>query len=175
MNWNSVDMAASDAAFWTGCDSKWDGSETVMMRSRAFCARLPRKPRISLLFASFVQTIIIVLQGIQVTYDLIRGFHYGKYHLTMALPTMFHPLVVFGLFRLPAALWITNEYDYADVNSRGNLLEGLSLSRVQSEVASALPNVRLLSHSEDLTAPKKKISAQMADGFGDIHFLGPIG
>ena len=74
----------------------------------------------------------------------------------MAVPTIFYPLAVFGLFRLPAALWLTNEYGYADVDSRGDLLEGLGLSRVQSEVALASPNVRLLSHSKDLAAPDKK-------------------
>ena len=119
--------------------------------------------------------IIIVLQETQATYDLIKGFHYGKYALTMALPTIFYPLAVFEPFRLPAALWLTNEHGYADVHSRGDLLEGLSLSRVQSEVASVSSNVRLLSHSEDLAVLKKKPSAQMADGSGDIHFLSPTG
>ncbi|XTI87958.1 hypothetical protein V2W45_1342781 [Cenococcum geophilum] len=64
-------MAASNAAFWTGRDSKGD----------------------------------------------LPGFHYEKHALTMALPTIFSPLIVFGLFRLPAALWLTNEYGYADVDS----------------------------------------------------------
>lgn len=64
-----------------------------------------------------MQTIAIVLQGTQATYDLTRGFHYEKHALTMALPTIFSPLIVFGLFRLPAALWLTNEYGYADVDS----------------------------------------------------------
>ena len=157
MDWNSADMAASNATFWTGRDSKWDGSETMMMKSRAFYTRLPRKPRISLLSASSVHIIIIVLQETQATYDLIRGFHYGKYALTMALPTIFYPLAVFEFFRLPASLWLTNEYGYSDVHSRGDLLEGLSLPRIQSEVASVSPNVRLLSHSEDLAALKKNL------------------
>jgi hypothetical protein len=117
INWNSTDMVASNAAFWTGRGSKGDGSETMMLKSRAFCTRLPRKPRVSLLSTSSVQKIIIVLQGTQATYDLIRGFHYGKYALTVALPTIFSPLAVFGLFRLPAALWLINEYGYADVDS----------------------------------------------------------
>lgn len=42
MNWNSADMASSNAAFWTGCDSKGDGSETMMLKSRAFCTKSPR-------------------------------------------------------------------------------------------------------------------------------------
>jgi hypothetical protein len=117
INWNSTDMVASNAAFWTGRGSKGDGSETMMLKSRAFCTRLPRKPRVSLLSTSSVQKIIIVLQGTQATCDLIRGFHYGKYALTVALPTVFSPLAVFGLFRLPAALWLINEYGYADVDS----------------------------------------------------------
>ena len=37
MNWNSADMASSNAAFWTGRDSKGDGSETMVLKSRAFC------------------------------------------------------------------------------------------------------------------------------------------
>src|ERR1700761_5036502 len=67
--WTAADMAASNAVFWTG--NSWDGSEEMMNRSRKFCTRLPNHNRINFLSASAAKTLIVTLQGVQVTYSIL--------------------------------------------------------------------------------------------------------
>ena len=107
--WTAEDMAASNAAFWTG--NEWDGSENIMLLSREWITRRPTHNRVSLLSVSMLGTIIIAMQGVQATYQLLQIIWT---HLSpiQALPDMFIPLAVGSLFRLPAAMWLTNEFGY---------------------------------------------------------------
>src|SRR5277367_2553000 len=66
--WGPADMAAANAVFWTGEVSKWDGSKEIMIKSRKFCTRLPSGPRIPLMSASAMKTLIVTMQGIQAMY-----------------------------------------------------------------------------------------------------------
>ncbi|OCK82043.1 hypothetical protein K432DRAFT_473528 [Lepidopterella palustris CBS 459.81] len=148
-------MAATNAVFWTGRDSKWDGSETMMVRSRSLCTSLLSKSRIRPLSGSSFQTMIVTLQGIKAMRELIESLINDKYGLTVALPTVFFPLAVLGLFRLAAVLWLSDDYGYMDVDAREDTLETLTPSRTFSETVSYSSEARLLHLSDALMSVKR--------------------
>ena len=110
--WSPADLAASSANFWTS--RGWDGSEEMVGRSRAYCTKLPDSSRATLLSGSSIKTLIITLQGAQALYTLVEGLKNGIYGSTVAIDSIFFPLAVFGLVRLSAALWLTDDYHYAE-------------------------------------------------------------
>jgi hypothetical protein len=109
-------MAASNAYFWT--ERGWDGTEEMMGKSRVYCTSIPLHHRTELFSKETAKTIAITLQGVQAIYSLIGGLT-GQmdYPLTVNLATIFFPLAVFGLMRLPTAPWITEDYRYADYHT----------------------------------------------------------
>lgn len=108
--WTALDMAATNAEFWTG--TQWDGSEAMITRSRPICIRFAKHSRISFVSASAAKTVVITFQGIQACYALVSGAN-GGYGLTSGIQTIFFPLAICSLLRLPAALWLSEEYGYA--------------------------------------------------------------
>ncbi|KAH7305049.1 hypothetical protein B0I35DRAFT_444706 [Stachybotrys elegans] len=110
--WNAADMAASNANFWT--TKGWDGSEEMMDLSRSSCTKLPYRPRVSFLSGSAANTIITTLQGVQAVYALVIGLVNDDYSYTTSLATLFFPLSVLGLLRLPAAIYLSSDYSYID-------------------------------------------------------------
>jgi hypothetical protein len=123
--WGPADMAAANAVFWTGEVSKWDGSKEIMImiESRKLCTRLPSGSRIPLMSASAMKTLLVTMQGIQAMYGLLKGLKLGGYALKVALPNIFLPLALAGLYRLPASLWLTEEYGYATIDSKDATIE----------------------------------------------------
>src|SRR2546430_12965099 len=67
--WDSADMAASNASFWT--EHGWDGSETMTEKSRKSWTRLPSHARVNFFSVSAAKTIIVSLQGVQAIYILL--------------------------------------------------------------------------------------------------------
>ena len=51
-------------------------------------------------------------------YGLVRGIKLGGYALKVALPNIFLPLALAGLYRLFASLWLTEEYGYRQISFR---------------------------------------------------------
>jgi hypothetical protein len=113
--WEPDDMAATNAIFWTG--SNWVGSEEIMIISSQFCTRRPSDTRIPLMSGSAMKTLLVTIQGIQAMYGLVKGLTLGGYALKVALPNIFLPLALAGLYRLPASLWLTEEYGYRRIDS----------------------------------------------------------
>lgn len=112
-SWNAEDMAASNTLFWTA--KGWDGSESIMRSSRVFLTRIPSRTRISFFSATSAKTLTITLQGVQAIYCLlVRPLDWG---VAMAIDSIFFPLALLGLLRLPAAIWLTEDYSYADYNT----------------------------------------------------------
>lgn len=113
-SWTRLDLAASNAIFWDG--EKWNGSEEMIQRSRDFCVRTPKHHHIELLSSSTLITLIVTLQGLQAVYSIIDGSVSHSishsYSARVSIGTIFFPLAWFGLLRLPAALWLTNDYIY---------------------------------------------------------------
>jgi len=130
--WKRDDMAATNAVFWTG--KKWNGSEDMMIKSRKFITRRPEGTRVPLMSASAVKTLLVTLQGVQAMYGLIRGLNLGGYALRVAFPNIFLPLALAGLYRLPASLWLTEEYGYRTMSPEEALeLEELELKGLELE------------------------------------------
>ena len=117
-SWTAADMAASNALFWTS--RGFDGSEEMMWQSRAFCTRTPNRNHTELVSTDALKTLITTLQGVQALVVLVRGIlaqaGIGNqfFSSTVAMDTIFYPLSVFGLLRLFAAPWLTEQYSYAE-------------------------------------------------------------
>jgi hypothetical protein len=112
-NWNREILASSNALFWT--TNGWDGSEDMIIEGRKYCIRLPPRSHAELLSKSFVNTVIATLQGVQALYELLLVENFNN---NMNLATVFLPLALIGLIRLPSALWITDgfAYNHYDIN-----------------------------------------------------------
>ncbi|KAL5317910.1 hypothetical protein ACEPPN_015012 [Leptodophora sp. 'Broadleaf-Isolate-01'] len=108
-SWAPSDMAASNAYFWT--NQGWDGSLQMLKRSRAYCLRQPTHHRVRLLSGSTLTTLIITIQGVMAIKTLIDGVG-GSYAYTINISSIFYPLAVFGLLRIFAAMWLTDDYLY---------------------------------------------------------------
>ena len=111
-------MAATNTAFWV--ENGWDGSESIMVKSRAYCTRLPEQNRALLLSESTVKTTIVTLQGVQAIWEIIiipRSFTKSPRYIPFSLATLFMPFAIYGLFRLPAALWLSEDGAYATSES----------------------------------------------------------
>jgi hypothetical protein len=113
LNWTASDMAASNAHFWVGDD--WDGSEEMIVRSRRFCTRIPSRSYIEPLSASAVKTLIVTFQGAQALSAVAGTVSVNSnYSMNVSLATIFLPIAIFGLLRLPAALWMSEDLAYGN-------------------------------------------------------------
>ncbi len=57
-SWDERDMAASNAIFWDAKHARWDGSEEIMVQSRAWITKMPEKKHVPLLSASSALTLV---------------------------------------------------------------------------------------------------------------------
>lgn len=111
LEWSNIDMAASNAVFWT--DQGWCGSEYMVQLSAPFCTELPPRNRTELVSITTLKTIITTAQGISATYTLIFGATKNLHFLwPMGLDNVFFPLAVLSLLRIFAAAWLTDHYGY---------------------------------------------------------------
>jgi len=113
-SWHAADMAASNACFWT--PRGWDGSEELVKKTRAFCIKIPDSSHASLLSSSLLKTLIIALQGVSAAHSLLFNINtVGGYSVDISISTIFFPLGIFGLLRLFAASWLTDDYTYVEL------------------------------------------------------------
>ena len=111
--WDERDMAACNAVFWDGERGRWDGSEEIMVRSRAWITKLPEQKHIPILSASSVVTLVLTIQGLQAIFLSVSGLNPdGGYRFAQGLPNLFLPLGCLAVGRLPAALWLSSDYGY---------------------------------------------------------------
>lgn len=112
LSWSSADMAATNALLWT--DNGWDGSESMTFRAIPYATRLPDSGNIQILSGEMLKTVIITLQGAQALYSVISDNIPGKYfgRNAVSLDNLFAPLAILGLFRLPAALFLTEDFNF---------------------------------------------------------------
>ncbi|KAF2118330.1 hypothetical protein BDV96DRAFT_569679 [Lophiotrema nucula] len=112
-NWNACDMAASNALFWTA--DGWDGSETMMVKSRIYCERRPEHARLRFFSFTAGKTLIITAQGIQsISFILGAITSFKRFYVKFGVQNVFFPFAVLGLLRLAAALWLTEDYTYIE-------------------------------------------------------------
>lgn len=62
-NWDTADIAATNALFWTS--EGWNGSEEMVAVSLRYCMHRPDHPRITLISREIIKTVIVALQGVQ--------------------------------------------------------------------------------------------------------------
>ena len=155
-------MAGNCALFWTG--NGWDGSEEMMLKSRAFCTRIPSLRRISFVSVSMATTVIVTIQGIQSVYSPLQGYSDGNYAFGLAFDTIFFSLAFLGLMRIPAALWLTEDFSYADINRiqrrAGEEMEDLELEAVSTKSparARTLSDIGLLAADSALLISPEEI------------------
>jgi hypothetical protein len=112
VNWDSEDLAATNTIFWY--EGRWDGSESVLQKSRGYLVSPPEKPYTKAISASSLSSFTVAFQGAQALAILIQlqlpnpNASFGS-----DLTTLFFPLALIGILRLPAAPWLTNEHAYA--------------------------------------------------------------
>lgn len=93
-----------------------------MLRSRAWIIKVPEQKHASLLSTSSFTTLVLAFQGAQAGLSI-----YSFSSITAAqefdgwnLPSLFVPIAIMSLFRLPAALWLSDDYVYWDVSHKGS-------------------------------------------------------
>jgi hypothetical protein len=128
-NWSPAHLAATNAAFWNG--ARWDGSEAIMFESRDWITRAPHRNSVDWISVSVVGTVIVTIQGVQAIYQLTEILWK---HVTpiQGLAGMFVPLAIGSLFRIPCALWLTNDFGYGDGDGLSRLDRSWPLSRPET-------------------------------------------
>lgn len=102
-------LAASNAIFWR--ENHWDGSEEMIGESSHFLPHTPTATRVNFLSVSSLTSVIVAVQGISAAAYVQLGGNTGD------LSVFFQPLAVFGLYRLPSAIWLSNEVVYTETRS----------------------------------------------------------
>lgn len=120
-SWDAADMAACNAVIWDSKRARWDGSEDIMLRSRAWIIKVPDNKHVSYLSPSSFATLVLTLQGAHACFIIFQSLNTKTtYHFGQGLPNAFIPIAIMGLFRLPAALWLSDDYAYMDEPHSGN-------------------------------------------------------
>jgi hypothetical protein len=114
--WTEADLAASNTYFWT--KTGWDGSDQMVILSRAFLVISPAGTRLKLVSWTTLLTFIIVTQGAQAIALFGRDiFGRGTFMYGVAGDSIFIPVGLFGIARALAALWLTDSYLYSNRTS----------------------------------------------------------
>jgi hypothetical protein len=147
-------MAASNAVFWTR--QGWDGSEDMIRKSSANCLRPPSKTHIDIISGTTAKTLIIGVQGFSAISALLMGVirpKSYKYADLVSISYVFVPLTIFGLFRLPVAFWLSDDYSFADFNGKSTEMETLSSKRPAAHARSI--STESLLEAETSTPPRE--------------------
>ena len=117
-SWDRADMAACNAVFWVGERKRWDGSEEIMVKSRAWITKIPDIAHVDLLSGSSVTSLVITAQGIDATFLIICSSIPGSpYRISGVLSGIFTPLGCLGLMRLPALFWLSSDYGFMNYST----------------------------------------------------------
>ena len=155
-------MAANCALFWTS--NGWDGSEEMMLKSRLFCTRVPSLRRISFTSVSAATTLIVTIQGVQSVYSPLQGFFDGNYAFSVAFDSIFYSLAFLGLMRLPAALWLTEDYSYVDIDRMESTISE-EMGGVEMEAVTTKPGSTCTPSTVDLLARDSGLSISREEMF----------
>jgi hypothetical protein len=106
-------LAASNATFWR--ENHWDGSEEMIGESSHFLPHTPTATRVNFLSVSSLTSVIVAVQGLSAAAFVCSGGNTGD------LSMFFQPLALFGLYRLPSAIWLSNEVVYTETRNSEKL------------------------------------------------------
>lgn len=113
ISWSRDDLAASNAIFWTS--NGWDGAEDLAIYAAPYCTRNPESTHVKIVSGTMVKTVITTLQGVAALYSTLAaafGPHLPGAFYYYGLDSIFFPLAALGLFRLSAAPWLTEDFQY---------------------------------------------------------------
>ncbi len=94
--------------------------------SSHFLAHTPTATRVNFLSVSSLTSVIVAVQGISAAVYVQSGGNTGDSSV------FFQPLAIFGLYRLPSAIWLSNEVVYIESRSSEKLECNGPVLRVQS-------------------------------------------
>jgi len=150
--WGKTALALANAVFWT--ESGWDGEDDIFERRSLRLTRTPRETHVKLLSASSLKTVVVALQGVQALYQFGPVYRSISTPFTI-LPLIFLPVAIFGLIRLPAAFWITDEFAFEDIRDERIQLEDdpVAKSEAQSQSKRKLAADDMFSNTIEMKSP----------------------
>lgn len=116
IKWGPDDMVAVNLVLWK--ESGWYNPIALQrLNGPDNCSNISSKPRVPLLSMSTFKTLLVALQGAQALYLSIGAQFGASYPLSLA--TIFFPISILGLLRLPAAPWLLDKsgYCYSSVDT----------------------------------------------------------
>jgi hypothetical protein len=112
-SWDAADLAAANAAFWDPKTRRWDSTDRTLYLSRRYLTTPPELSHVNVVSGSTLSTLVLTLQGVQALFFMI-GETVSVYNaFPDGLPTIFLPIGLLGLLRLPAATWVSNDWGFA--------------------------------------------------------------
>ncbi|KAI0141952.1 hypothetical protein BJ166DRAFT_91024 [Pestalotiopsis sp. NC0098] len=112
--WTNSEMAATNAIFWT--PAGWDGREHMVTTAAPYCCHLPEHPHADLVSVTMIKTVIATAQGFAAFWPLVGHLvnieNSNSYVSSFGVDSIFTPVAVFGMMRLFAARWLTEDYIY---------------------------------------------------------------
>ena len=112
---------------------------------------------------SAATTLIVTIQGVQSVYSPKEGFFDGNYAFSLAFDSIFYSLAFLGLMRLPAALWLTEDYSYVDIDRMESTISeemgGVEMEAVTTKPGSTstLSTVELLARDSGLSISREEM------------------
>jgi hypothetical protein len=129
-DWDSGDMAACNAVFWDCATGRFDGSEEIMVKSRAWLTKVPEHNHVPLVSGSSLASVVLTLQAAQAMFLIVAALVPNvPYHIGEGLQYVFFPLSCLGLPRLVAAFWLSGDYGYLNAENL-ELVRGVTQSSV---------------------------------------------
>jgi hypothetical protein len=142
-------MVACNAVFWDAECKRWDGSEEIMVKSRAWITKMPNKAHVRILSASSMLTLVNTWQGIEVMFIIVDGLVGGTAEIPLGLEGLFMALQMLALMRLPAALWLSSDYGY--VNFHGtDMVPDVGETPLEKQVSENILEARVSNHLEEV-------------------------
>jgi len=132
----------------------------MIWKSSANCLKQPSKTHIDIISGTAAKTLIIGLQGFSAISALLMGIilpKSDKYADLVSISYVFVPLTIFGLFRLPIAFWLSDDYSFANFNAvNGEITKTETLNYKRSAVHARSISTESLLKAETSTPPRRE-------------------
>jgi hypothetical protein len=163
-DWDSADMAACNAVFWDTATGRFDGSEEIMVKSRAWLTKVPEQNHVPLLSASSLSSVVLTLQAAQAMFFIVAALVPNvPYHIGNGLSYVFFPLSCLGLPRLVAAFWLSGDYEYLNA-------ENLELVRGVTRSSAGAAEKEVTGHVVEYpVGEERSVEASVSDRLHERH------
>jgi len=176
--WSPANLSSSNVYFWTR--TGWDGSEALTRKSQAYCILLPRSKHATLASWSTVKTIIVALQGADSFYYILwsdfgkdpmaNGNNGANFTSALSVGTLFSPLAIFGLLRLVACFWLTEDFVYVNCEEVQTTVRRLNTERKQDHDQDGIQLVPLHIRARNSSTMIDELSLDLLDlGTGEDY------